>query len=814
LEDTYYFSNPQIYSLSLPLSNSTDFPSITSIFVAIHQMNSKSFVTDNMSNSDGKRIGSFKRNQSIINKKIIPCLHFVLAVCILCVSSCCTGLLLATTKRHMNVRPLSLMLHRQSPSRSVLFGKSYTEGSMSNDCEDERWQDIQDEKQDTFARRSYMPQFIRSFLAKDRESDDSKSPPRTWTHMIGIPMSDCHQLQIELESVQRAILYHCPPLIHACIVPSLSRMPLLYIDASNEPSASVTLQLRKILAEIVKKHCFGTTNSEEMLGNEEANKDLYSNPYAEINTKGYQPLTMTFEKLEIDGEANEVLYAVSKPDAEGGLTKLQAIMSDLQTAIVRRGWFYQWPSSDVQGIQEGAAAVLAMASDPNQKNASLFRPRIPFMRLPPNFKSYLRPLDDDDDFHSSEEGGNGISPIFWIKWENDVMGSHVRLREVGIYARRPGSSLFYGGQDESTFYVPHETVGLPDANEFLYEQEKIHQDYNEQRRQESELRMAKEVEDDTFLLDPNLDSNRERLESIMRISNVERDLEDNESEDLGILQFDKADGRIPDISNMMNTSSRPKEPNSFNIISSNIDLSAPEDSIDTDNLRKIIENRPSQQKRTSNFKAKNQDVPPIESNPIFQAYRDGTLASKVKVTEQSVSADSNLNTEESIRGFWKIVRSPLGDDTALLQRRMGDTQSDNFVLRVDGTVSGGPVLDYGTFNKASGGTWRILKKGDESCLRIRLVIPPQKKRIMVWEGEINLESTLVVNSPSILDAVSFAKIIEDDGSEGIITCSGKVRHHRLLSIGQKKSHKVKGLDRRCCNEGKSRRSRLLHPASS
>ena len=321
----------------------------------------------------------------------------------------------------------------------------------------------------SFASRSAIPQFVNAFLERERKAR-GETRPREYTHMIGIPMAECHQLQIELESVQRAILYHCPPLIHACIVPTMSRMPLLYVDASQEPAATVTLELHRMVQMVVQKHCYVQQNQPQ-------SNSFETISFSGFNTQGYKPITMTFHKLQIDGEANDALFTVADRDSNGGLTRLQSIASDLQKAIEHRGWKCRFPPSQVQGMQETKEA--AALDDENPHN---FIPRIALLRLPPQFQSHLRPLVDDNDRHTLEDGGNGISPLFWIKWEKDVMASNVRPREVGIYPRRPG----FCGFDEQTFYIPHETVKLPDGNEILSEQEKIHQSYSENRIKEAE----------------------------------------------------------------------------------------------------------------------------------------------------------------------------------------------------------------------------------------------------------------------------------------------------------------------------------------
>ena len=59
-------------------------------------------------------------------------------------------------------------------------------------------------------------------------------------------------------------------------------------------------------------------------------------------------------------------------------------------------------------------------------------------------------------------------------------------------------------------------------------------------------------------------------------------------------------------------------------------------------------------------------------------------------------------------------------------------QSDNLILRVDGSIAGGPVLEKATRQKAAGGSWSY----EGGLLRIRLIIPPTRTRALVMEGQL------------------------------------------------------------------------------
>eukprot|EP00957_Ditylum_brightwellii_P120256 9175440-Ditylum_brightwellii.AAC.1 len=119
-----------------------------------------------------------------------------------------------------------------------------------------------------------------------------------------------------------------------------------------------------------------------------------------------------------------------------------------------------------------------------------WRPRVPFMRLPSNFEESLPIPDstsssDNNDnisiplslrtyqdnegntkyIRTPEEGGNGISPLFWYNWINDDLTplEGTRLRSIGIYSRTGPSS----GITENSFYYPSAVVDLPEGNTVL-----------------------------------------------------------------------------------------------------------------------------------------------------------------------------------------------------------------------------------------------------------------------------------------------------------------------------------------------------------
>ena len=110
-------------------------------------------------------------------------------------------------------------------------------------------------------------------------------------------------------------------------------------------------------------------------------------------------------------------------------------------------------------------------------------------------------------------------------------------------------------------------------------------------------------------------------------------------------------------------------------------------------------------------------------------------------------------SDEHFVGIWRLMTTPSGpsiDEERLMGALDTDpSASENLILRVDGTTAGGPILDTLSQHRASGGTWKFFEaewigKTDndddidmvQTRLRIRLVIPPEKERILVMEGEV------------------------------------------------------------------------------
>jgi len=656
--------------------------------------------------------------------------------------------------------------------------------------------------------KSRMVNYISDFLKKGtkEEQDDSaagtsdgcNTRSQDFTHLIAIPMGDNQELAIELESVQRAILYHCPVLVHACVVPAKTRLPLLYVRAPSQQGLSTqeaTNKLHQIVEEVVQRNINVKPEINSDTVRVDDNGVVEEEPIDGINKNGIRPLALTFQSLECDGPNNQVLSTVALPD-DPGTRRLQHFVYELQRAITT-----QLPSWEVSLPPDDNIESNNEKSVDGSNNNTVFRPRLPFMRIPSNFEDYLDPLPDDRDdemMRTSDEGGNGISPIFWASWWDDVFGT-TRLREIGIYPQTlsfPFSKKT--GLGEDAFHIPMQLTRLPEGNDSLTKQEAKFEDYQDQRMRQAEYDFQQDRAKEKGLKDsrgsveglpddPMLSKTRARLESLyqdvspdMASDNCDGDFDDFDDElsdmfgkrpyvdttllddwtqerikkanaargntvyddeaDEGDVRFDGIRDEVQEpITDNANTS----DPDIFSTFteSSNensSDLGDDPDQLDDltqERIRKAIASRGVVKSKAQ--LAVKKDKVPIQDNSVFQKFKDGTLIPNSKKREATTARELEpFPSREQFVGFWQVMSSPTGfppDDDG------GDgSKSENLVFRVDGTTAGGPVLDPETKQKACGGTWKVTpnKDGDDKSadVRIRLVIPPNKDRILVMEG--------------------------------------------------------------------------------
>lgn len=594
--------------------------------------------------------------------------------------------------------------------------------------------------------KSRMADYVAQFLGKGKESSSSSqeaasagrspkdtAPPfssddiATATHLIAIPMDTSYELLLELESVQRAILYHCPILTDACIPGAVTRLPLLYVKASSATSAQATNELAKTVQTLVEKHIFQKYQPGE--GEEDDLDDEL------LNVDGYRPLTMTFQSLEIDGSNNNVLNTVALA-GDDGTNKLQTLVKDLKTTIEGLGWQVAFPPDPQRASSEGGERMTSSSPE--------FRPRIPFMELPRDFDDNLSKFkdesttisDEDFEFLNSSEGGNGISPIFWCQWWDDVFGRNIRLKEIGIYPRSQGVSALSSDLSYSMFYMPYDTIALPDANSVIMRSEEKFQKYQDERMQEQERQLSPEGATETSS-EPTKPKEQER--DVLVTKTYER-LEQLYSKSVGgesgFMEEDAIEGVVEATVSPKDQSDDNEDDDEAKLADLSVasqNQASPDDFIEDwmkTRIRNAIESQESEKAR----KPVKKEMPPVAENPLFKAYKEGTLVPESDRPKKKKKDLGPYPNSRHFAGIWHVVSSPTG---FAVEASTNDS-SENLILRIDGTTAGGPILDPETNQKAAGGTWKFLE-GDngEVQLRIRLVIPPQKQRVIEMIGRVH-----------------------------------------------------------------------------
>ncbi|GFH48243.1 hypothetical protein CTEN210_04719 [Chaetoceros tenuissimus] len=668
------------------------------------------------------------------------------------------------------------------------------------------------------------------------------SPSNICTHMIAIPLEQNHDLQIELESIQRGILYNCPLLIQACIAPIVMRMPLLLVDTNHKSrdergistddlfgrksgvaatNAMFSMEddedtetlltsrdpntkaINEIVNDAVQKYIY---SSNSML-DREVDDDVDAREGR--NSANVQPLLIKFEGLEIDGDANNILHAIGTE--ENATPLLREMMNEIILQIEKRGWKAYLPPDEPQGKNGGL-----------NDDGVTWRPRIPFMRLPSDFVDTLpNPKGSDGNWEEysdeakacyvrkPEEGGNGISPIFWYKWWDDKLcnGKGVRLREIAVYGRTSQA-----GVSENAFYIPHLKTKLPDGNSQLKREEDEDRKYDRMRRDDSEISM----DFDTF------DENDEEQKFEKQFANFKSTADRRMLETVYDLSPDQAE-TVNEIAESIKEETREElKRTSIDVQGKNDE--ATKDNIDTSKTKEIIDSiaKPIKTGDWSNTPKKKKPLP--KDNPILKNWKERvTMAAAVEqksVPIQQITAP--YPSDEHFAGIWKLLSTPTGS-VMDEEEYFGDastsspsSKNENLILRIDGTTAGGPILDVQNGHRAAGGTWKIFSaewcgededdEGSEPVvqtrLRVRLLIPPAKDQILVMEGEVkrgaiaSAESISRENARELFSSSSFGMNnianteIDSNNDETVLSVAGEAWIENVSYTGDIKRSKL------------------------
>jgi hypothetical protein len=436
--------------------------------------------------------------------------------------------------------------------------------------------------------------------------------------------------------------------------------------------------------------------------------------------------------------------------------------------------------------------------------------------------------EEEEPFWTTDQGGNGISPIFWIQWENDVLGGPQRLREVAVYERAPRAQTRQKTdqeihsrikEDDVEFAfssIPSTSTPLPDANTAaqrvheerfrLYQESRIIEQeeiWKRERRRQIENTSSSSSAPSSSPSTENQDDNNASEDDIPSSTSKPAVSSDSKNDILyaktrekleRMYQVEIDDDRNNSLDSITTSSAslqtERQETNQSSFLKEVPSLSDPPPPSDTDGIdewtrrriQSVIESRAKLQAERK-MKEKKKKAP-IEDNAVFLKYKQGTLVSN----DESKSIQEEIilppfPSDEYCTGFWRMIGSPTGFPV-----EEGVGVSDNLILRVDGTTAGGPILDTETRQKAAGGNWKLTvsqnEENDESTgvLRIRLLIPPKKERVLVMEGKLEKISMkphvpLAGNTfgiPALEEAVMRDAAAATEDIEDSLYCNGSV----------------------------------------
>ncbi|KAL7432735.1 hypothetical protein ACHAXH_001852, partial [Discostella pseudostelligera] len=710
---------------------------------------------------------------------------------------------------------------------------------------------------------------INSLLGNGSAAVD-RDPYSQYSHQIAIPLQDASELHSALHAIQTSLVRDCPRLIRACVMPALLRMPLLYVDGSSLQgssgfvggggSSSVDTILEQVVHNAIREVVYGDTDTNQSSSSESASS-------AAPMIKMAEPILLPFRGLELQGDGNSVLYVVgndvnvkcekkskkridayydeededevyivddwadattsTKAKGPSGSEILEKLVYKIQHELESKyGLRTCWPLDEPQGEEIEYDDPMIAAVKQRQRK---WRPRVPFVRLPPDFYQSLQydtdkrnSADDDDDENAPSRidmGFDGISPLFWYEaWggEDILSPPGVRMQSVAIYRRMVPS----GGESETSFYVPTSSGGSSkrwsgDVSSAIGD--------NELTGNSMELPVG----------DANIMARerREKAKAMERLGEAESRAEREWEEGKARWLEEMDDQTLSSDEDSLTQFNVGIETGSVTVVGDAAYSALESESSVNSSPERIedlkAEDRQLQSDSTFSYQPQPQpaatkprrELPNFEDNPVFQRLWRGQSQVTAQGQNTALTLDGTPPTideplppfpsDAHLVGAWRVVSSPLGTDNAAF----ADTESkssDNFILRVDGQVMGGPILDAQYQHKAAGGGWKMFQairksvsseSSDQSSstntpvtqtrLRIRLLVPPEKERALIMEGEVtrllmpgtaeassSAQDGWIMSSGGLLDGM--LQNIEDVQSrsetksgEGLLYCSGE-----------------------------------------
>jgi len=446
-----------------------------------------------------------------------------------------------------------------------------------------------------------------------------------------------------------------------------------------------------------------------------------------------------------------------------------------------------WPLDKPQGEEIVYDDPLVAAIKKNQRK---WRPRVPFVRLPKDFYQVLKDdfekrnsegdSDEDEPPSIIDMGFDGISPLFWYEaWggEDILPPPGVRMQAVAVYRRMvPG-----GGEAETSFYVPTSSSG-PKGWKSGANAVTVAGSANYEKGSNS---MEFPVGDAKLMARER----REKAKAMDRLGEVEqraeREWEEGKArwmeETSGQGQYGNGETRSSldedslaqfDVGMEMGevtvdgdaAYSTPWSERDADVPEQAKEIIPDEEPLASTEIIPPVDSEEIQSDSPSMSQPSDteprRELPSIADNPVFQRLWKGQLQETSQGQNTALALEGTPPTSDEplppypsdghFVGAWRVVSSPM--DTSIDIESTESKSSDNFILRVDGQVMGGPVLDAQYQHKAAGGKWKMfqavrkaLNKSEsdkesppvtQTRLRIQLLVPPEKDRVLVMEGEV------------------------------------------------------------------------------
>jgi len=486
------------------------------------------------------------------------------------------------------------------------------------------------------------------------------------------------------------------------------------------------------------------------------------------NGQAVRPLCLEFGGLEMDGRKNEVLYTTafeaSKGGSAHGITLLRTLVNELyaRLTVAFPEWGIALPPQDPQESKRDVAKRIK-GLEPIS-TGEVFRPRVPFMRLPPDFEQSLPPpkcalppgIDESraHDFRDPEEGGNGISPILYYFWWEDkftpitdaTQNFGVRMRSIDVFTSEENQAVNHAVEtsdlSEETFVTSDASVKLPTGNQLCMSLEATDAAYDKERITDEMNKLGnpkkyyKEFETKQEELDRINETWLNGYETPPEEETPVREPGDP------IVKYIMPDGQYATEDDLY------EQPKTME------DLLLPGESI-ADFVARTDPLGPKKGLKRISI-ADNEDYQQLIADDDDSG---GAIMSEFEQRERLRLKDVPYPSDPHFIGCWKFLQTPLAiqptmggftkDDAGRIEQQLldEDEQCDNMILRVDGGVFGGPILNAENGQKAVGGNWKVYQaewgggggkmKGSMSTrMRIKLLVPPKKNEEVWFEGEV------------------------------------------------------------------------------